>query len=97
MPFDHFIELIEILNEGLKDEINQKMIFEAFGAWQLIETLKAMFTEKATATKFGSYLDGLGLVEKKETDMTTIQLEKRQALANAEEILKIYRGGKKIG
>lgn len=94
MPIQEFFELVDILTVGLKEEMRDQMSIQSFGAWQIIETLKAMLSNGDNSIPYMKYLESLGMIEKsnEKENLARIRAEKEQALANAEEIMKIYRG-----
>lgn len=95
LPFLSFVDLIEIINDAIKEEFKDQMTLHAFGSWQIIESLKGMFGGNANnSTSFEKYAKSLGLIEvNKETEnLNTI---KEEALQTASEIIKLHKKGAK--
>jgi hypothetical protein len=97
MPYKDYFEQIEILNIGLKDEFLNQMLLQAFGSWQIIETLKAMLGGKNNKEiSFEKYAKSLGLIEKgnAEINKKTAQIEAQMALQQAQKIVEMDRKGR---
>lgn len=86
-----FVDTVEIMAEGYKDEYKDQMTLHAFGSWQIIEALKAMFGESKQIS-FTEYATKLGLLSKDEkATKAQIQLQKQIALSTADEIVKQFK------
>lgn len=91
MLYIDFVDIMEIMADGVKEEFKDQMTLQAFGSWQIIEALKAMFGENKPMT-FNKYAKGLGLIEENEKlTKAQIQLEKQVALSTASEIVKLHK------
>lgn len=97
MPFSLFIEALDIINNAIQEEFKDQMTLHAFGAWQIIESLKMLLGgDSKNAVSFQKYCTSLGLVEPSpEINKQTLQMDKQKALKNATEILEIYKKGAK--
>lgn len=93
MPYKEFADIVQILNTVIKDEFRDQMTLHSFGAWQIIETLKAMFGEDNNSVNFTEYVRRLGLLDEDKPTKLQIQMEKQKALQTAEEIVKLYKQG----
>ena len=95
MPFQEFADILKILKTAIKDEFRDQMTLQSFGAWQIIETIKAMFGgEDNRSLNFSEYAKKLGLLDDEPTPTKEqIRLEKQKALETAEEIVKLYKQG----
>lgn len=88
---------MEIMAQGVKEEFKDQMTLQAFGSWQIIETLKAMFGE-TKPMQFSKYAKALGLLEENEQlSRAQAQIQKQIALSTASEIVKLHKqqGAKK--
>lgn len=99
MDFSDLSNVLEMINIGLESDFRDQMTVQSFGAWQITETIKGMFDEKAKGTTFNDYAKRLGLLDEekpKESKFSKIANKalKAQALNTAEEILRIDRGQK---
>lgn len=95
MPFLDFVEVIEMINEGIREDFRDQMTLHAFGSWQIIESLKAMLGGNAKNTlSFEKYAKSLGLLEK-ENDLKNDNTKKEEALKTASEIVTLYKKGAK--
>lgn len=89
-------------NEGFKEEFNNEMIFAAFNAWQITETLKGMLGNKSKNKPFNDYAKALGLYEKDEKPQNkfkskaALEYEKQKALNNAAKIVHLFKKGREI-
>jgi hypothetical protein len=84
-----------MLNKGREEDYKDLKILESFGAWQIVETVKAlMLGNDNKSLDFIKYATQLGLYgeEKKSLDPNRLAEEKDRALKTAEEILRIDRG-----
>ena len=100
MPFLSFMDSIEILNIGVKEDFTDNMTLHAFGSWQIIEALKGMLGgNKSKTTSFTDYAKNLGLIEKEEQNDQTRKiankLEKEEALKTAHNIIQLHKRGAK--
>ena len=97
MPFLLFIEALDVINEAIKEEFKDNMTLHTFGAWQIIESLKMMLGgDSKSNINFQEYCKKLGLLDPSpEVNKRALEMEKQQALANANEILEIYKKGAK--
>lgn len=105
LPWRWFFDQLEILLESLQQEYKDDLTKEAFNAWQITEVVSAMFNEKHKRMQFGTYLEKLGLSNKKNDENTehtetikrlekvAVKQEKEKALENANEILADFRKG----
>jgi hypothetical protein len=93
MSLDEFISVLEMLNIAVKDEYKDNMTLHAYGAWQVIETMKAMMLgDKYRPITFAEYARKMNLIEDEPVSKLQKQLEKESALKTAEEIIRIDRG-----
>jgi hypothetical protein len=86
-----------MLNKGRQEDYKDQKILASFGAWQIVETVKAlMLGNDNKSLDFLSYGEKLGLFEEKENslDPNRLEKEKEQALKIADEILQLDRGQK---
>jgi cobalamin biosynthesis Co2+ chelatase CbiK len=91
MTYEDFVEVVEIMADGVKEEFKDQMTLQAFGSWQIIEALKAMFGE-TKPMNFNKYAKALGLIEENERmTKAQLQLEKQVALSTATEIVKLHK------
>lgn len=94
MPFQEFADILKILNTAIKDEFRDQMTLQSFGAWQIIETIKAMFGgEDNRSMNFSEYAKKLGLLDDEPPTKEQIKIEKQKALQTAEEIVQLYKQG----
>jgi hypothetical protein len=97
MPFLSFTEALDIINTAIQEEFKDNMTLNTFGAWQIIESLKMMLGgESKNNISFQEYCKKLGLLDPSpEINKQSLKMEKQKALANANEILEIYKKGAK--
>ena len=94
MPFQEFADILKILNTAIKDEFRDQMTLQSFGAWQIIETIKAMFGgEDNRGMNFTEYITHLGLLDETKDNKINKETQKQIALKTAEEILKLHKQG----
>lgn len=93
LPAARFLQIIETILKAKEHEQREKFILEAYNAWQVVEVVKGIMSDKAKGTKFSDYLKKLGLLEKPKLDSRTAKLhaaikerEKEKALSIAEQI-----------
>jgi hypothetical protein len=94
LPYSEFDELQAMLKVGLKDDYRKQMSLEAFGSWQIIETLKAMLNGKDNkGMSYQEYMEQLGLWEKTttETNKERLKVEKEKALQKASHIVSLFK------
>jgi hypothetical protein len=72
------LQIIGTISEAIAREQREKFIFEAYNAWQIVEVIKGIMSEKHKGTSFQDYMKKIGLEEKK--PKTT---KKEKALAKA--------------
>jgi len=83
------VQLLKLLSKVKEDEIKERFIQGSFIAWQM---------GAGAGKKFGEYLRELGLQEGQAETMPPAQdLTKEQAIAKAEEILRMAREKGKKG
>jgi hypothetical protein len=99
LPFLSFMDYIDILNIGLKEDFTDNMTLHAFGSWQIIEALKGMLGgNKSKSTSFADYAKSLNLIEKEKDDKTkqiVRKAEKEEALKTAQNIIQLHKKGAK--
>lgn len=97
MPFLSFTEALDIINNAIQEEFKDNMTLHTFGAWQIIESLKMMLGgDSKSNVSFQDYCKRLGLIDPSpEINKQALKMEKEKALANANEILEIYKKGAK--
>lgn len=104
LPWRWFFDQLEFLQEAIQQEYKDELTKEAFNAWQITEVVSAMFNEKHKRMQFGTYLEKIGLTNKKnennsETEAikrlekVAVKQEKELALESANEILADFRKG----
>lgn len=94
------MDYIEILNIGLKEEYTDNMTLQAFGSWQIIESLKGMFGgNKSKTVPFFEYVKNLGLIEKEkdeeQANLFANKIQKDEALKTAQNIIQLHKKGAK--
>jgi uncharacterized protein YlaN (UPF0358 family) len=95
MPYIDFMDTVEILAEVIKEDYKDQMTLQAYGAWQIIETLKGMFGE-TKSMNFTTYATKLGLIDQDEqATKAQIQIQKQIALSTAREIVQLHKQGAK--
>lgn len=88
------MQIIGTVNEALVREQREKFIFEAYNAWQIVEVIKGIMSEKHKGASFQDYMKKIGLEEKKpkasKKDKAIAKAfqeeEKKSALSIAEQI-----------
>lgn len=86
------LRLLPAMQKAREVEAKDGFIIAAYTAWQIVETIKAALGEKK-GMSFADYLDMLKLQEKpKLTEEEAEELQKH-ALAAAEHIKNMYKGG----
>jgi hypothetical protein len=89
MPASDFLDLAGVLIVNEKNESRGRLIETSFGAWQIVETLKAMLIANAPSIPFGAYIKAFGIIEgdKEEADVMTEShediLEEARKIADA--------------
>jgi hypothetical protein len=92
MDFWEFDEVLGMLASGLKTDFKNEMTLHSFGAWQIIEVLKAVVDQNAKPMNFNEYLKALGLDdENKKLKSDEIKKQKEDALRKAEHIVKLFK------
>lgn len=87
---------VDMANEGFKEDFKNEMYHASYTAWQINETIKALFDGKSNkGTTFKDYTKMLGIDGKpnKEQSKIDLEIEKRKALAIANEIVQLDRKG----
>jgi hypothetical protein len=90
--------MIQIAQE---DSMKEELTKESFGAWQITETVKGLFSGKGfKGTIFSDYVKRLGLIEKVEEENDIFKkIQRKQevekALQTAKEIIELEWGDKK--
>lgn len=85
-----FLPLLETVKEAKGRESKDLLVLEAYNAWQVIETLKAILGEKKPLP-FGDYLKILKLEESPPLDKEQAQLLKATAIQKAEQIKQLFK------
>jgi hypothetical protein len=57
------LQIIDTILEARTHESREKFILEAYNAWQIVEVVKGIMSEKAKGTNFADYMKKLGLNE----------------------------------
>lgn len=85
-------------NIGFKEDFNNSMMFSAYTAWQINETIKAVLTGSNSGLTFNRYLKSLGLLKESDNQpkkaQTNVEQEKQKALAIADKIVKLHKKGR---
>lgn len=93
LPAARFLQIIKTIFEVKEHEQREKFILESYNAWQIVEVVKGIMSEKAKGQSFGDYIKKLGLVEKPKQGSKAEKLQaaidlrqKDKALSIAEQI-----------
>jgi hypothetical protein len=89
-----FLQIADIVLEAYQAENRQKYILEAYSAWQIIEFIKMIVTDKAKQIKFSDYLKKIGLDEKVK-DPQDKKTAVKAALTTAEQIRQLDQAARK--
>jgi hypothetical protein len=101
LTLEEFYEIVPIINEGIKEDFRDQMILQAYGSWQVIETLKGLLIGKdSKALEFKAYAKKMGLLEQDDPEESKLDIairiaERNIALQTAKEILEMDRKGLK--
>jgi hypothetical protein len=91
MSYIDFMDIVEVMAQGVKEDFKDAMTLQAYGSWQIIEALKSMFGE-TTPMAFSKYAKQLGLIdENEEMSKAQAQIQKQIALSTASEIVKLHK------
>jgi hypothetical protein len=88
------LQIISTITESITREQREKFVLEAYNAWQIVEVVKGIISEKYKGINFNEYMKKIGLDEKKpKADKKAKALskafaeeEKKSALSIAEQI-----------
>jgi hypothetical protein len=87
------LQIIDTILEARTHESREKFILEAYNAWQIVEVVKGIMSDKAKGTNFADYMKKLGLNEQPKKDAKAERIaaafrekQKVKALSIAEEI-----------
>lgn len=98
IPIDSFLPIINNCVRAKQEEVRQAYVQSAFVGWQIQEVIKGALSEKAKPQKFDEYLNQFGLGESgNENNRIRSEATAEEAIASAEEILRIDREQRKGG
>jgi hypothetical protein len=88
------LQIIDIVLEAYEEEARQKYTLQAYNAWQIIEVIKGVLSEKAQGTSFADYLKKIGLKDKSEKEKMPIEAQAKAALSIADGIRQLDKQGR---
>lgn len=84
-----FLQICSTVLKAKEQEARDQFILQAYNAWQIIEVIKGIASDKVQSTSFKDYLKKLGLNEKQKLsklDEKQKEQQTKQALSIAEQI-----------
>lgn len=85
LPAERFFQILKVIREDTEQEEKDKMIHSSFSAWQVIETLRAIHSEKYKPLSFQKYIKSLGLIEST-GEKKDYKIEAQKSIEFAEQI-----------
>ena len=92
-----FLQILDTILEAKAQDQREKFILEAYNAWQIVEVVKGIMSDKVKGMNFTDYMKKLGLEEKPQDEKSKKlagifkEKQKKQALSIAEEIRQADR------